>query len=700
MGSVLVVTMILAMVTRGEEGPGFAEYVAAFFMVGGSFYAIYRLIALDNVILAVLVGFAYVAASWKLASDVASASWAGGVAGILVSLMFWFLIAGVGGGSLIGQQPPMAFLLIAVGAFVRLIFLGLEYLREEKTRPGGGMHRFLGGVKWVVGAGVLLLVHFVFLGGDLAAWGQLLGGESSPVGSAIITAGEAAGEQFEAFSNTALNPHRNPSIARITCTWEMFAGGGAIKAAGGGAVGLSQCVQSKLGTNETETESERVTDPIVVRMGEIGVEPFSDHLNVEVPLHNTLVRDRNGRPIQIPAENVVVVVQWLYNGKIKAQATREAGVMQNGDTRSVFINECESTSSGSNGESDPPGFKPPSQEGSSSSGCTGQWAFKTFTPVLDPYTPDRVIFSKLDEVVEACKPSDDDSSCSDAVGWFTNRFDESKLAPNRVAFLVSSTDDYKLEDLHDGDDDEDGEHTGLRDAIKDAEGDVLLPSTEEDKRSYTIRTFVSYDYAAEAAFTQSSRWEGGNHLLEVMRQEVWQDMSLDERNAWRNEKCGEVNRYGQTIRKQRTAALTTPVVPVMYTDCGTQLFRLFDEESCQGGTCQAEVPISIGATVNEEQLDAKFVEDNGFTVQEATTDCWTGEQETVKLNKTSPDPKPFQLYEGPYKKEEGVGWTVNPATKNREVSFQGESQTIACKMNMDVGINLVKQRTYTIAPRG
>ncbi|MDY6776772.1 MAG: hypothetical protein SVQ76_01540, partial [Candidatus Nanohaloarchaea archaeon] len=199
---------------------------------------------------------------------------------------------------------------------------------------------------------------------------------------------------------------------------------------------------------------------------------------------------------------------------------------------------------------------------------------------------------------------------------------------------------------------------------------------------YRVGVRVSYDYSAEAAFTESSRWSSGNQLLEVWRESAWQELSLQEREAWKNRKCGTITKVGQKFERQRTAALTTPVVPVMYTYCGIQLFDNFGKDGKKG-----KVPITIGVTVNSENLDT----DKGFTVKKVTSNCFSQKMENLQ---------------GGFVGSEWVkgdqGWVPEKGSltlqKNRNnVKIKGERKSIACRTRMNLRINVLKwYGRYTI----
>ncbi|MFB6076554.1 MAG: hypothetical protein ABEK12_00290, partial [Candidatus Nanohaloarchaea archaeon] len=212
-------------------------------------------------------------------------------------------------------------------------------------------------------------------------------------------------------------------------------------------------------------------------------------------------------------------------------------------------------------------------------------------------------------------------------------------------------------------------------------------------RDYRVTARVQYDYIAEAAFTDSSRWRSGNQLLEVWTEQAWQDLSPQERESWRSRKCGKVTKYGQKFVKQRTAALTTPVVPVMYTDCGISMFR-----GIESGEKRVPIEITAGVNVNPQSTVATLLDpDRGFRILSASTTCKQG---GVKELDKLPLDKDFT-------KVPGAGWTVPGErvvqTFTREVTVEGEKQSIACSMTAKIQINLearISDGKYTIPSVG
>ncbi|MDY6774079.1 MAG: hypothetical protein SVS85_02665, partial [Candidatus Nanohaloarchaea archaeon] len=189
----------------------------------------------------------------------------------------------------------------------------------------------------------------------------------------------------------------------------------------------------------------------------------------------------------------------------------------------------------------------------------------------------------------------------------------------------------------------------------------------------TVRSRISYTYSAEAAFTQSSRWRSGNHLLKVWTNEAWRDRSLEFRRNWEEKNCDTVRKFGQEFEKQRTAALTTPVTPVMYTECGTTLFSRFE-----GGS--GTVPISISALGPKGGGTVER-----FVIKGGGTTCKKGGFREFRKDIKWSELGKAQKY------SPGAGWGVTPKVVERKVSIQGESASISCKVNMSVRTALKPQ---------
>ncbi|MFB6294253.1 MAG: hypothetical protein ABEI97_00690, partial [Candidatus Nanohaloarchaea archaeon] len=283
--------------------------------------------------------------------------------------------------------------------------------------------------------------------------------------------------------------------------------------------------------------------------------------------------------------------------------------------------------------------------------------------------------STLSGMKTACKKNsgnvDQCLACRDATNWFEHRFDrpENSLSEARVGFHAKTPLDV-----------EDEIDVGAFPQVfnqsiqKYLGGNIIAPNKKHD-----VAITVEYNYTAEAAFTKSSRWQSGNHLLKVWRQEAWDQLSPDEREQWRSSNCQEITRAGTTFRKQRTAALTTPVIPVMYADCGGALFNGFNADNDYTG----DIPIQFAATINEDLKD-QFAK-KGFKITGATTDCVSGAQPLTFEGDTQ---------EGWYKRGRD-GFSVPPQTRQREdVTVEGQRKTIGCSLSMNLSVRLKKTATF------
>ncbi|MDY6776771.1 MAG: hypothetical protein SVQ76_01535, partial [Candidatus Nanohaloarchaea archaeon] len=175
---------------------------------------------------------------------------------------------------------------------------------------------------------VFVLFQGGLIGGELE---QMFGPASGVVGAGIDT--------VEGGYNTVVDSlEDNRQFARMQCMWEL---GGPVGAAFVPATKLSQCVRKRMGAgNRTNATSAQVTQPVEVRVGDIEVAPFSDHVTVRAPVTNTLVYDTRGVPIdEIPARNVDVTVAWIYGGETFRKKKVSLGEVPNGATKLAGDNE-------------------------------------------------------------------------------------------------------------------------------------------------------------------------------------------------------------------------------------------------------------------------------------------------------------------------------------------------------------------------
>jgi len=519
------------------------------------------------------------------------------------------------------------------------------------------------------------------LQGDIGNMGTLFGEAGYGVEQGVNFVVDQVGGRLGAFRNTALNPSRNPNVARMVCTYETFAGSGLMATAGsgsGGASAIQNCVENKLGQNETETESVKVTEPVVVKVSDLSFEPFRDHLRSTFTVQNTLVYDIGGQPISIPARDVRVQMQWYYLGDRIATmdltdsegGQEDINEIRNGDERLIsFEGEAESSE----------GYTIP------------------VARVTSEYTRSRII-SLLADFTRYCineQGQDPEQDCQGAQDSINDAMVNDSVSPERIAFVVKTLQDSRAQFASDltANSFISASSGAVADAIDPILEDgevILMASGPNNDRTYEVRVKVGYDYEAEAAFTQSSRWRSGNHLLSIYTKPAWEDLSPSERDQFERERCRTVMRYGQELSKQRTVALTTPIVPVMYTDCSGTLFENF-QSSGEPGT----VEISVGANVNDRQ-ERNLQEDKAFRIMDAQTDCVEG----VDFNETEFLPPSHDDGDAFFNYQDGVGYQIDPQVISREVSVPGDVRTISCSVQMDFRINKVKTASYTIPNLG
>lgn len=526
--------------------------------------------------------------------------------------------------------------------------------------------------------------YWAGLGSNLGNAGELFGEAGFGVSQGINTAVQTTTDTWEQFSNTALSPRRNPNVARMQCTWEMFTSG---SFASGGSTAVQNCVDEKLGRNETESESAAVTQPVTVQVAEQPTfEPFRDHLRTTFSITNTLVNDITGRPIDIPAEDVEVRMTWKYLGEpVGDPIVREIGRVPNGENRLITVNEAPA---GSGRNYSLPVARITSQQ--TTADIEAQMnSFDKFCIKGNgdnvKENCDRTMFWLLFGLGEGFES---DSGSSD-----TFDLGQGDLNPQRLAFFIRTHPNVVRESdfiQATRDDRSYGSNEGYRllyesvGTLLESGQPILMASGANDDRQYNVEIEIGYDYSAEAAFTQSSRWRSGNHLLTIYTKSAWEALSTTERDQFEQSNCNTVTRYGREITKQRTAALTTPIIPVMYTDCSATLFNRFPES---GDT--ATVEIEVGANVNDDAI----AEDNGFKITDAETNCGTGGV-TTELEPSAFLPPGDG--DGWFDYQEGVGYQINPVTVDREVTIPGEQISIGCAVTMDFRINKINSVSYTI----
>ncbi|MDY6769329.1 MAG: hypothetical protein SVW02_04445, partial [Candidatus Nanohaloarchaea archaeon] len=578
---------------------------------------------------------------------------------------------------------------------------------------------------------VILALFFIgqFVVGGWANIGGLVGEAGYAVTSALGPIGDAIGEIGARVGNQ-LDPRRNPNTARLVCAYELFGSGGVYKAASGGSVAMSQCVKDKLGQNETQTRSVRVTEPVELRMQEVAIEPFTDHVAVDVPLFNTFVTDIRGRPIEIEATNVKVWVTFQYldathTARSSMVVAEDQVGIPNGATRTISFD------------------RPTGEDACTPDNAQKRlecFVFPSFSPQLSTVSDERIIdrietlangyltyteqrqryvdnscatvLEKETNNNPADDPSDSDvEGCRDTEARLRSALNDmqasskqlsqwlnGELRPRRFAYTVKAS---TVTDVWDNNVSNDLQPVSTFSSSTNSQVSAVNTNIEQLKNPWSahknekyllqgreydaVRVNYTYTYRAEAAFTQSSRWRGGNQLLKVWRLDAWQNKSFEDRQAWQDKHCAEVTKYGQNLpSKQRTAALTTPVVPVMYTGCSASLFRLFDEQKTN------DIEIKVGASVNEESEVAKLMpEEKGFRVESWSQDCGT--------NPAGAELKPESG--GWFHKKEGLGWIIDPVTVTREdVTVEGERKTIGCQTEMKIRLHARKtiQQDYRV----
>ncbi len=633
------------------RGLRFTVFITAIQMLASLLFIAY-LMDIGHQFLATTIVLFYIIAMWRHPHIITAGHpsaiyfilFLGGLLGYAILLLVGAMMGATN--LFMGPHPIVLPLFASLFSIVAMLYHGLA-----TSSVGASI-----GTRGVVAIVLVVSLPIVYFGGQFllgGSWGNaggLIGEAGYGVGQAFGTVTEPIGNQLEYIQNRVLNPSRNRNLAQLVCAGQLLSGGGVFEVASGSA-SMSQCVEEMLGGNESQARSEQVTDPLEVQMGDIQVEPFSDHVRVSVPVTNTLVQDLEGVPIEMPARDVAMRVEWRYLDTVVATAEQTAGTIPNGDTRQF---DFESRDSGSP-------------------------YFATFPVINGDYT-DSSLRTRLAQVRDGEESPD----------WFINRFENGQLSRERVAFIIRSTDELSCDDP-----------AGMGPVCDDLHEHVgePLPPVILQGREYSIDVYMEYKYNAEAAFTQSSRWRSGNQLLEVWTEEAWQDLPFEERQQWRSTKCGEVEKYGQTFTKQRTAALTTPVVPVMYTDCGISLFR----NIVQGE--ESSIDIEIGVNVNEESDAVSHLPDSeAFRITAAETTCLPGAEETSILAGERNDGRPGITTDW-FGTAEGIdGWTSGGSQDTtiitRAVTVEGERQSIACRTTMNITLNVQDGTTYEVPQIG
>ncbi|MCJ7478684.1 MAG: hypothetical protein MUP63_00710 [Candidatus Nanohaloarchaeota archaeon QJJ-7] len=504
-------------------------------------------------------------------------------------------------------------------------------------------------------------MFFTVFGGKWANIGGLVGEAGyNAISEPISAVSGVVGGVPQSVKNQ-FDPCHNKRMAEIQCAADLYLGGNVYSAATGSA-SVSQCVKDKIAECDAAAKSEKVTDPVVVELGNTIIEPFNidtddSHLRVFIPLTNTMVNDLQGRPLDVPAEDVNVSVGFQYLDKEVASAWDNVSYIPNSETRYVEFEENDE----------------------------GNFLFPAVN--AESTMTDQEIREKLQEVKKNCagdeldsdfdiEPEDGDdvdngseaaysSECVNAVGTIEKDLESEggNLQPERLAMIAETLD------------------TPVADAMPDSLAvhfsDSLGDNRVRVKRNHDVNVDVSYNYSVEAAFTDSSRWSSGNNLLKVWTEPSWGELDPGERESWRKENCGTVKKQGIDFQKQRTSALTTPVVPVMYADCGGSLFTGFDELARQGDQYRKDITISAGANLNPDLSDRA----ESFRIFEAQTDC-TGE-----------GTKHLTDLEGTYDVEGGEA-QIQPEDFEREVTVEGDKKTIGCSMNMSIRVNLENTVKY------
>jgi hypothetical protein len=616
--------------------------------------AVFRLNMMGATFWVSVILLGYVIAFWRAAKKRWPAAKARHHAvGFIVSAIAW-AIASFGGMifnnvELFGTSSTSILLISA-------IVFGLYGTYEELvTHLGGASHHRLAVGTIVAIIGAVMIFYGVFHG-SWANAGELVGGAGYGVEEAAQNVANVAGTGWEAFA-ASLSPSNNPNIARIQCTFEAGLGGGMNPQQGAGSVAIQACVREKLGQNRSTAESEQVTEPVEVQVEEVQVEPFPDHLRVVLPVTNTLVYDLQGRTINITAQDVNVTARIKYLGSQVAKASREGMRIPNGDTRTIEFNRLEG-------------------------GGDGEFVFPLFSYVTDNFQPASTIQRNFETIKSDCNNDgwgDESSSCKSAVTYFLSgdspsnfEFRSDRFTRERIAFLAKATDNFEMDGLH-----------YVKDyGIAELNSENLIAAGNQ----YEIEVDASYTYSAEAAFTESSRWRSGNLLLKVWNPDAWNELSFDERQSWESENCGTVERFNQEFTKQRTAALTTPIVPVMYTDCSSTLFRLIDDEN-DDGTYDGDIEISVGASVKGDSVD----QDHPIEINGASTTCGNdGSNDLTDSNdvqKAVPEKLTHQA---------GAGWAVDPGIVTRSVEVAGESLNIGCNVEMTFRLTVDRTTTYEV----
>lgn len=567
--------------------------------------------------------------------------------GAAISLLIYLMVMVIVDVAFFGPNPPAMILVLAVAQFASAGYRGLS---GSDAVPGG---KVVWGIVWT---GVAFsLVFWPVFGGDFASVGKVapqLGQlgyaiEGTVVDEVVIEGGEAVVDATQRQFSVC----HNRRWAELKCSAGLYTEGAVYEAASG-ATTLSKCVQQMREKQcGAQTQSERVTEPLVVEAGDPVIEPFIDHVRFFVPVTNTLVNDRQGRPITMAAKNVKVNIAFRYLGTKVASASTTIDTIQNGDTANIEFERAKTYGEDKR--------------------LSKKYIFPRFEATSDISTV------KIEEkLIEAQKCHQSGGSGCDS--WFRERFKrtDNRLSPARVGFIA----DAELEP-----EDPNKEQGRFKLSVFSrymkkkigpyVNGNVLAPDREHD-----VTVTVSYTYSAEAAFTESSRWKSGNHLLKIWTKAAWDELSPEERRQWKTENCDPVTRDGVDIQKQRTAALTTPIVPVMYTDCGGSLFSAFEPDE---NPPQHDVEILASATVNKEfkeQLAKK-----GFKIKKASTDCSGNVEHLAGRGDRSAD-RTFK--DGWYKRDNGV-FSVNPVAVVREsVQVEGQRKTIGCKLNMTLRAQL------------
>lgn len=618
-------------------------------------------------------------------------AWLGG-AGLtvvlyLVLLLHWNISVVIGsslGFSITGPQNLLTGILAPNPRALLLIFALLEVCYGLYNL---GMHSVEGAVKkpstaymaWRILLVLLMVMLFtsvvlvLFLQGDPGNLGAMFDGPAAEAAQETAeTVTQFTGNAVSGVTNQ-LDPCNNPDMARAQCMVN-YLGGGVFRAANGSFT-VSKCVKELRKRKCVQSESNRVTSPIYMKVGDIRVEPFSNHYRVTVPVTNTLVTDTAGRPIEVPARNARVTVKFYIQtdeGPVAA-ATYSAGDngfdLRNGERRVVEFG----------GEG--PGGKP-------------YFPIATAQSTLS----NKDILQNLQALVDRCKDGPTPACKRPERRVFANRFRGQNLSAERVDYLIRASESISRKDLPPKNDktpsgDAETWEDDMREYLPSPGSNILVAGQE-----YTARAKVEYGFSAEAAFTESSRWRSGNQLLKIWTRPAWRDLTLEERDRWRATNCHTVKKQGLTFQKQRTAALTTPVVPVMYADCAGPLFNMFGEEVRQNGAYTNTITIFASAVINDKLEDN--IAPKGFKIKSATTNCGT----PTNIMKNLPPPKAFnQLaqqtsgasasgYQGDwYPRNATKVLELDPVEVKREVTIEGQRKSIGCSLSMDIRVALQKQ---------